>query len=222
MRHKKAQKFNNKNIINNMKEKDENIIYIKFGNKQQEIYYNKLYSIALERYKSYKVTGNIGRGSISILSSLFSARQACSGHIYSKNEIEFELNKAQKKTNNINELVSDNKNANKSAKELYEMALVCAYNISECECPICYETPFDEPLQTICRHIFCGECIRTILSIKSECPMCRKYCTIEQLKKPPNENNNNNNNNNKMDIDDDDKKEEKKGEIIKFDTKLKF
>merc|ERR1719361_3216415 len=89
------------------------------------------------------------------------------------------------------------------------MALFEAYNMDEAECPICYETPFDDPLQTICRHIFCGECIRSILSEKPECPMCRKKCSIKQLKKPPSKDGN-----------EEDKNENEDDGMIKFDTKL--
>ena len=228
MRHKKSQNFNNEKIVK-LPEKEENIIYIEFT-KQQKLYYDKLFETAKERYEIYKSTGNIGRGTIQILSSLHPSRQACSGHIYKKEEIEQELSKAQTRTYRVKEMVNDKCNINKSAQELFDLAHFEAYNVSDQECPICYETPFDEPLQTPCRHIFCGECIKSIIEESTQCPMCRKKCTIRQLKKPPNpdnknnkkeqeqqqekkqdDNNNNNNNNNNNDGDE---------SLIKFDTKL--
>merc|ERR1712190_146897 len=184
MRHTKAQLFNNKPIIT-MPGKEEFTIFVDFTPKQKE-YYDKLYKTAKERYvyDSYKATGNIGRGTLSILSSLHPARQACSGFIYSKDKIEEELAKAEAKTYRIQSMVNQNKNKNLSNKALFEMAAEEAFN-DEDECPICYEVPMDAPLQTPCRHIFCGECIRSILMEKAECPMCRKSVMIRQLKQPP-------------------------------------
>ena len=236
MRHKKQQQFNDKDIVK-MTEKVEDIIYVEFDpNTKQKEYYDKLYNIAKERYEIYKATGNVGRGSIALLSSLLPARQACSGHIYSMDEIENELSRAQAKTYRVNEMVNDIANRDKTAQQLYEMALVSAYNENENECPICYETPFDAPLQTICRHIFCGECITSILREKNQCPMCRKKCSIKQLRKPPSQKQEtigDDNKKDKMDVDqdEDDKKEKQKKEeqeeeekkeddLIKFDTKL--
>ena len=227
MRHKKSQKFNNEPIVN-MTEKEENVIYIEF-NKQQKKYYNKLYQTAKQRFNYYKSIGNIGRGSISILAALHPARQACSGHIYYKNNIEKELNNAQEILYRIKTMVNNNKNKNLSSKELFEMAKEEAFNSNDGECPICFECPFDEPLQTLCRHIFCGECIITYInSSDAKCPLCRKPCPISSLKKPysaekeQQEQKDNNDddddeekNNDKEELDDDDDDE------IKFDSKLK-
>merc|ERR1712048_897865 len=90
-------------------------------------------------------------------------------------------------------MVQHNKNRNLSKQELFEMAAEEAFN-DEDECPICYEVPMDAPLQTPCRHIFCGECIRSILMEKAECPMCRKQVRIRQLKQPPSKDGNANKN----------------------------
>eukprot|EP01083_Nonionella_stella_P301829 1037743_1 len=70
---------------------------------------------------------------------------------------------------------------------MYDIAEDVAFNDRDGECPICYECPFDEPLQTPCRQVFCGECIRAILQDKQLCPMCRKPVYPQQLKKPKEE-----------------------------------
>eukprot|EP00483_Globobulimina_turgida_P004075 UN04083 len=105
------------------------------------------------------------------------------------------------------------------------MATDKAYNnYANGECPICYECPLDAPLQTPCRHIFCGECIKSILLSKSECPLCRKYVDIKQLKKPPQTKQNKAKNEEKeMDNEDSEENEENDNDkdLIKFDTKLK-
>ena len=179
MRHKKAQKFNDNDIVR-MPEKEENVIYIEFGNQRQKDYYHKLYSIAKQRYDYYKAINNIGRGSISILSSLHGARQACSGYIYDINEIEQQLSDAQARTFRVKQMVNK-MDPNLSRAELFAIAKEEAFGDKDGECPICFECPFDEPLQTPCRHIFCRECIISIL-MKRECPMCRSKVRINQLK----------------------------------------
>eukprot|EP00487_Bulimina_marginata_P011907 TRINITY_DN7853_c0_g1_i1.p1 TRINITY_DN7853_c0_g1~~TRINITY_DN7853_c0_g1_i1.p1 ORF type:complete len:165 (+),score=0.92 TRINITY_DN7853_c0_g1_i1:488-982(+) len=151
MRHKKAQKFNDVDIVN-LPEKEEDVIFCDFTEKQRS-YYDKLYNTAKERYNYYKATGNIGRGSISILSALHPARQACSGHIYRKEAINQQLSDAQAKTYHIQNMVQAN--LNMSASDLFSMAKEEAFEDRDGECPVCFEVPMDEPLQTPCRHIFC-------------------------------------------------------------------
>ncbi|XP_016962807.1 uncharacterized protein LOC108033114 [Drosophila biarmipes] len=40
-------------------------------------------------------------------------------------------------------------------------------------CPICYEAP-EEPVATMCGHIFCHSCLVSELQPFNRCPMCRK------------------------------------------------
>ena len=182
MRHKKNQKFNGEQKLGiEMVEKEENEIFIDFTDKQRK-YYDILYETAKETYSYYKLTRNVGRGTIDILSSLRPSRQSCSAQniLFNKKEIEEKYENVQAKTSRIRQQIISNKSK-------YVTATNEAFNNSEdAECPICYECPFDEPLQTPCRHIFCGDCIRSVLIEKPECPICRKKVTPKQLQKPPN------------------------------------
>jgi len=127
--------------------KEESVMYIEFTERQRE-YYDKLYEIAKQKYKYYKVTGNMGRGTLAILSALFPARQACSGHIYSKTEVNLQLSNAHNRTFRVQSMVNRGENRNKSNKELFEMCAVSDKAFNDCqdkecetECPICYECP---------------------------------------------------------------------------------
>ena len=64
------------------------------------------------------------------------------------------------------------------------MAQEEAFDDEDGECSICFECPFDEPLQTPCRHMFCRDCIVGYLQIKSECPLCRAPTEMADLKQP--------------------------------------
>jgi len=181
MRHKKDQQFDGGNIVT-MPDKEENVIYVDFTARQRE-YYDKLYATAKERYEYYKTINGIGRASIQILASLHPARQACSGMISSKEEIEKQLSEAQSRTYHVRQLVKE-VDPNMSSTDLFQMAEEEGFADRDGECPICLECPFDDPLVTECRHTFCRECIVGYLQTKAECPMCRKKTTTQKLKKP--------------------------------------
>ena len=77
----------------------------------------------------------------------------------------------------------------------------------------------DAPLQTPCRHIFCGDCIEEVLRKKSECPICRKHVDIKWLKKPPSKEEKIEKVKEENDGIGEDKEGEEEG-IIRFDSKL--
>jgi len=54
------------------------------------------------------------------------------------------------------------------------------------ECTICLDV-MENPLQTACRHLFCGECIRRLINTDdySRCPICRTEISEESLVNPP-------------------------------------
>jgi SNF2 family DNA or RNA helicase len=48
------------------------------------------------------------------------------------------------------------------------------------ECSICMEQ-FNNPVLTVCGHLFCCECLKASLNIKKTCPTCRKDLTDMEL-----------------------------------------
>ena len=51
----------------------------------------------------------------------------------------------------------------------------------ENECPVCIDTMVS-PCKLPCGHIFCYECLDTILDIKPRCPLCRQDICIDDYK----------------------------------------
>ncbi len=45
------------------------------------------------------------------------------------------------------------------------------------DCPICLEK-FSSPVATVCGHVFCFECLRSVLEQKKVCPLCRSDVTM--------------------------------------------
>jgi len=226
IRHKKGQTFNGRAILS-MPDKTEDVIYIDFDTKQRR-YYDKLYQFARETYNSYAASGNIARVTLVILQSLHGARSACSGFIASMEKIESGLASVQSRLAQIRAIVSLHKDL--SAKELYELTIEEAYN-KDSECVMCLDAPPNgEMLQTVCRHVFCSECIAGYLEQNQHCPICRTKCVRAQLKRPGSkeeiEREMNEKNKNKN-IETEESKQENEGFVIgdenqiKFDAKLK-
>lgn len=47
-------------------------------------------------------------------------------------------------------------------------------NVVKFTCIICLETTKKmEQFSTICGHVFCGQCIKTEISLRQKCPMCK-------------------------------------------------
>ncbi|CAF0891433.1 unnamed protein product [Rotaria sordida] len=58
---------------------------------------------------------------------------------------------------------------------------------SELICAICLN-PFDEPISTLCEHIFCVDCIKLWLKKDLSCPICREILIENNLKSVINQN----------------------------------
>ena len=136
-------------------------------------YYVKMFKAAQERYDYFLSMASVQRASLQILSALHPARSACSGFVGSKEAIEQRLSDAEAQSFRIRSMVQQLADRNLSSNELFEMAAESAFADRAGECPICFECPLDDPLQTPCRHLFCRECILEILELKNECPLCR-------------------------------------------------
>ena len=51
----------------------------------------------------------------------------------------------------------------------------------ENKCPVCLDTMVT-PCKLPCAHIFCYECLDTILDMKPRCPMCRQDIKVKDYK----------------------------------------
>ena len=183
MRHRKTQQFNGKEIVS-MPEREENVIFVEFTT-EQRAHYNKVYGAALARFQHFKRCGNLKRGTLSILASLHPARQLCSGMLCTEQELQRQLGVLEESNNVITDRYAHRRHNGPSIPTTLKMAKRAAFNDQEnAECPICFECPLDEPLQTPCRHLFCGECLRSALMERAQCPLCRKRVDRTKLTKP--------------------------------------
>ncbi|KAI9011594.1 P-loop containing nucleoside triphosphate hydrolase protein [Hyaloraphidium curvatum] len=49
-------------------------------------------------------------------------------------------------------------------------------------CAVCFDTNIEEPCVTPCAHVFCFGCIRPVLDVTKECPLCRTRLTASDLR----------------------------------------
>jgi len=189
MRHKKDQDFNGEKIVRLPNKKEEDIA-IKLTATQQQVY-NKLFQIARLQFDAYKRAGRLTTDYLKVTSLMLPLRKAASGGEFSVVDIDAKL-KEVKSGSGLPAPAPARSNASSAAKAgvgkmKHAVAEEEAFNADEEECPICLEL-IEEPLQTPCRHIFCGDCIRNLLQSAQndeKCPICRKKCKAKQLKIPP-------------------------------------
>lgn len=49
---------------------------------------------------------------------------------------------------------------------------------SDKKCPVCFDV-LNQPSVTLCGHVFCTECIRTVVRTSKQCPICRRKMTLK-------------------------------------------
>ncbi|KAH8409928.1 hypothetical protein KR009_001253, partial [Drosophila setifemur] len=51
--------------------------------------------------------------------------------------------------------------------------VTCAYY----KCPICFH-PLENPVATMCGHIFCHHCLTTAMDTVATCPLCKRFLNL--------------------------------------------
>jgi hypothetical protein len=144
----------------------------------QAAIYAKLKAHAVARYQDFVARGMHTMRPIEVMALLMPLRQAasCSGQRLTLAAIDDAAAKS-----------SDRHMARFAVKPAEDVAKAkqVAYGSIEDECTICLEN-FDEPLQTKCRHLFCSECVYSIINGpgNSNCPQCRAPLEAKELRKP--------------------------------------
>jgi len=189
IRHRKDQQFNGEPIVT-LPPKKEEFVPITMPAKQMGLYHI-LYDIAKKQYDQFKSRGEVSRNYLKIVQLLRPIRKACSGG-------EFDVQECKRKLKDVENGLIQNVAVRSGASAAaaagcgglkHAVAEEEAYNSEDTECGICLEL-IEEPLQTPCRHMFCGECIQGCVqeSIDTnkdpKCPVCRKPIKMRQLKKP--------------------------------------
>ena len=178
MRHKKAQKFNNHDIVQ-LPEKKEMEVAIMLSQSQRKVY-DMLFTIARTKYDAYKKAGLLSSCYLTVNSFMMPLRMCCSGGEFEVAEIQEKLDKVQSGVGLPKPSIAQ---AMGVGLQKFAVTEEEAFNANE-ECPICLEL-VEEPLQTPCRHVFCGDCIKPhIISQGGRCPICRKSTKLKDLKIP--------------------------------------
>ena len=178
MRHKKSQKFNDHDIVE-LPEKKELEVGITLSESQKKVY-QMLFQIARTKYEAYKKAGLLNSCYLTVNSFLMPLRMCCSGGEFVVAEIQEKLDKVQSGVGLPQPSMAQ---AMGVGQQKFAVTEEEAYNANE-ECSICIEV-LEEPLQTPCRHVFCGDCIKPHIITQGErCPICRKPIKLKDLKIP--------------------------------------
>jgi len=171
MRHKKSQKFDGKQLVT-LPPRHEETILLEFT-KQEMAHYKKLYEIAKHKWDTFEAQGRINSATLQLRQALLPMQMAASGSSVSVSQINELINNVRNTP--IQAINLDLKNVGEAKED--------AFGDQEGECPVCLE-PIEIPMQTPCRHVFCQECIVSVITAKPECPLCRAAVKPSQLKKP--------------------------------------
>jgi SNF2 family DNA or RNA helicase len=191
IRHNKDQKFNGRPTLLVLPERSVETLNIDFTESERKMY-NEQYNHAKERFQRFKEQNVAVRRTIEILQMIQPLRQMSSAMSISRTawrqrmatEIETDrerksLDEAQAKLKADDWKADDIKTASKAA-----------FQAVDSECSICIEL-LEDPVQTLCGHLFCSQCVRSLLSTgggQKNCPLCREMIRSNQLFKPRSEN----------------------------------
>ena len=205
MRHTKDQPFNGRPTLAPLPPRTDAIHKVDFTPTQRAAY-EELYAIARRKWDELVRRGAASSAVIPALSYLLPLRQACSGTIIDMAEVRRreaeaaqrleeakraeESQRAHAASMMLPALPNDaDENDDEAGEEgslrQYPYATTLPYNSLEDECVVCL-SEFNLPLQTRCGHLFCSECILSVIDMESEptCPQCRARVTKTTLRRP--------------------------------------
>jgi len=181
IRHKKSQQFNNHPIVE-MEGITEEEKAIDLSPSQREVY-NMLFTIAKTQYEAYKKAGLLNKCYLTVNSFMMPLRKCCSGGEVEVGMIQEKLDQIKSGINLLNHSLVRGNGRYLANPVQHSVTEEEAFN-ADGECPICLEV-VEEPLQTLCRHVFCGDCIRPLIKQRgNSCPLCREPTKIQDLKRP--------------------------------------
>ena len=171
MRHTKAQKFNSRGTLLKLPKRSTRYQFIDLPPDQRRAY-GTLAKIARTRFDR---SPNVVRETLKMMALLVPLRRALSGGIVDMASITAQLARLLKPRTPPKKRASA-----KGAKEAEEDT----YNDILGECTICL-CEFEDPVQTICRHLYCRLCIKDFINRSygksAPCPQCRKPLQMNEV-----------------------------------------
>ncbi len=147
---------------------------------EEDKLYQTLWSSSKDQVTNFIESGTLMENYAHVLELLLRLRQACDHPLLIKKKT---LNDAQKLQGTLSWIAQLAPH-----EDLSRLKEILSTDLSDEECAICLET-MDNPVATICGHVFCRACIEAHLSIMQEnnsCPICRRTTPMHLLVPLPN------------------------------------
>ena len=205
MRHTKDQPFNGRSTLAPLPARTDVVHKVDFTPTQRAAY-DELYAIARRKWDDIVRRGVESSSIIAAFSYLLPLRQACAGTIIDMAEVRRrEAESAQRlqaaeraeesRQAHARMLLpalpveaddNDDEADEVGSTRQFPYANTLPYNQLEDECVVCL-SEFNQPLQTKCGHLFCADCILSVIDMESPeptCPQCRARVTKSTLRRP--------------------------------------
>lgn len=182
MRHVHKQSFAGRQNLITLPNKHVETIVIPFSEPQQHVY-DTIFQNVRAKFREYARRGKLECKKMEIMTLLTPLRHACSGC-----GTKFDLNELKQmlKDGDDSLLLRLGEREVAGLDIKLKEAKDFSFNAMGSECSICLDV-MDNPVQTICRHAFCLECIMAIINGPLErcrCPQCRQTLNQKSLFKP--------------------------------------
>ena len=150
---------------------------------------DEMFQHAKSRFEQYKADNVAVRRSVEVLQLLQPLRIACSAGtvdmVSHRERMRGELSRDA-----VRSVLERYREKDSLKADQLERAPDFAINDLAGDCSICLDL-LEMPVQTLCRHLFCGECLRDLLNKArgaekgtGACPLCRNAISIDQLFTP--------------------------------------
>ncbi|KAI8817873.1 SNF2 family N-terminal domain-containing protein [Fimicolochytrium jonesii] len=139
----------------------------KFEKEEQEVY-DEVAGESKRLVARFAKEGTLGKNSAQMLVFLTRLRQLCDNMSLCPQHFldDMRSGRLSKEAAGVPELDLNDENIQKLLQKLVDA------DENGVECPICLES-LKGPVITPCTHVFCRECIQTVIKTKPTCPMCR-------------------------------------------------
>ena len=185
MRHTKNQVYGDRQQLITLPKKHTETIFVELSAGERRVY-DRLHEAAKDKFDTFVKSGMAVSRTMQIMSLLLPLRQACSGGDLNVSAAIEQMKEMGNMALLRNRAAVRALAAVDRGDKQRKIATREAFNANELECTICLDFR-EDPLQTVCNHLFCGECIKSVLSqVTSQrvCPLCRHELKISDLHVP--------------------------------------
>jgi len=198
IRHRKTQSFHNRDTLVTLPPRHFHVHRVRMNSEERALYDN-LFTEIKTRYEALLRISRSGAGgsaSFSAVGMLLILRRLCSAGRFNLETIRQSsffstpLEELKTRADTPHSMLPEQLQGRVSkhvlssvSKAVTNVATQPPFNSVDEPCALCLDVITD-PLQTPCRHIYCGACIRGVIASNAVCPICRSTISVSTLLLP--------------------------------------